>query len=926
MNPNEVPQLLKKIWSKRITNVPSKKISKRSEDAQPSDFSSQQQNVSIQSQGLIDPVDLEHSECFMQPKKLELSEDLIQPQSLKRAKGLEVLEGRLDQLDDLKDELKSSDEAPEASDDLKDELESSDEEADDQSDHGEKPKKRNKKSTPEALERQKIGADWNHFDPLYKDDFYRDRCLPLLDHARLTMLKVAKVDDLDIPFTLSCYRMFDQSYLPGLYGGKLMPRFDASRANSSRLFAQERRNYADPAYLAPFNVSGLQSIMARKPMKTSYHKKHPIDRNDPNSPYLYGNCLVCESCPCPPCRTSPDKKGWCLLHPTGELLDRVRVSKVILPNGIRNDTLPCDPKTAQHEGPNTCDMAELDIGDTIRQLAKCGIVEEKPYGCAITLLARTACYVTVFRWTAMRMLDDKNVKSSNGAGGCWRFYKLEKIHCIDLRSAESHLPFFLPMDVACHPRYGGDYSDRKFAILSYSKTTRNTIHHVLASDYSSSAPLVEQHNITCLNSISKIDFASANPMTIWAAATSYVRPAFTRGTMQDGPFSGNGHSLYLIDLRADSATFQWSPSAEEFLTEGIHSISGIMTDWEKCNRIWVSSVSAGKTWELDSRMPCKVVSSWSLPGLCDDVGSVLPIQGLHGDGTILVKTSNNDGGFVCPVLSVGKSPGSFGLHVYQPSLSQPRFQTQSLEIAACAIPSRYSASFVSSSMFPLSDVSDQVFTCGLAAFQVSTDEFLAQSAVEKMGCSPHHSKHVLSALTMTSKGDVYLHALLEEGSATSTPRSRIRDGLPIGSSVLRVPTTNQTTRLKDFAGGFNLYVSLSNVHPLTSSATLSQVVKTQADVQTFTSIPLCQPNADAEANQTTDWLPFSHSRVGPQLVVTRRGDESNINSGNLLLPSYEFEDPVSVGHERSLEEPTGQSKSDVTSEVIKASATLWDDA
>lgn len=899
--------------------------------------------------------------------------DLVQPEDLERGTGLQHLEALGEGI-----ELSDDDMARNGGDDNDDDEpskkknglgDSSDEEDDYEaaSDDEEQPTKRKRKrptkktqdevvkmedKTPKpkqrynrlAPKRERSELSWNRIvqgykltrtDILYREDFQRTRTLPNIDHARLTMLEAAKEDGLHIPFTLSTYRMFDHTYIPGLYGARLKPRLQKYRFENSRLFAQERRNFADPAYLAPFARPSLEyAFPKRRKLLTSYNKQYPVGRNDPNSPSMYGNCLVCETCPCPPCRTFSDNASRCLVYPAGELLDRVRVAKLVLPNTLREDSISeIMSQRSVKKGRRTkttvssaCDLAELDIEDTIREIAKCGVVESRPRGGFVTLVVRSACFVTVVRWTALETLDlgyDSLVgRSEEEASGCWRFYKLEKMHCIDLRFAEINHPSYMPLDVTCHAKSGGAYSDRKIAILTQTRTTRNTIYHVSASDYSTVSPLIEQHTIPCLSSISKIDFTSSHPMTLWAAANSYVRPAITEGILQDGPYAGNGHSLFLIDLRNDSATFQWSPSSEEFETEGFHSISGIMTDWDKENRLWVSSVSAGKTWELDSRMPCKVVSSWSLPGSCDDFGSVLPVSGLHGDGSILTKPCqlHNDDDFVRPILSVGKSPGSYGLHLYQPNVSLPRFQTQSLEVAGCAIPSRFSASYVASSCFPLPDVSDRVFTCGLAAFRTPTEYFLTKSDLNTVGCSLEESKHVLSALTMTNKGDIYLHALLEQSSTNRTAQ-KIRDCLSVGSSAFIVPTNQSRVTIseKDDSVGFSLKVSLSNVPPLPNSAVAAQTVMAQEDIQPFRSIPLCQPASST--NPPSDWRPVSHARIGPPVGV--RGRNSTIEEQSLLLPPYDFDDPVLFGNVKMKEDPGARPKSDVTSDILASAAMLW---
>lgn len=166
-----------------------------------------------------------------------------------------------------------------------------------------------------------------------------------------------------------------------------------------------------------------------------------------------------------------------------------------------------------------------------------------------------------------------------------------------------------------------------------------------------------------------------------------------------------------------------------------------MTDWQKEHSVWVSSLSAGKTWEIDSRMPCRAVNSFSLAATYDDDRYLLPAVGLFGGGSILtqpvVARYDMRTELIRPVLTVDKSPGATGLHMFQRPEFRPRFQTNSLECFACPGLSSHvyepEVSVARTSTFALPDVSEGVFTCGLTSFRTCASEFLAPGAVESLG-------------------------------------------------------------------------------------------------------------------------------------------------------------------------------------------------
>lgn len=625
--------------------------------------------------------------------------------------------------------------------------------------------------------------------------------------------------------TLRSYTQLDASYIPSKvqHVAKEETRYihDTLRLQTE-LYDRERLNRAIPAYVAPFHLPSLKNstegdIISRGiPSLKKFHRREipAIPRDDPNAPSLFGNCLLSFPCKCGACSTASTNDKTqptaCLLHPVGPLQDRVRLSFLSLPRG-RRMTIQKEPRANVPE--------ELEVGDRVRQLEQCGL---DPY----VAVVRTSECVIVFSVTFVKPRQSGPLVE----GECWGNADLQLLHRIDHRTLWRNRPSYRPVDVACHPRYGvGGFTPSKIAVLYESDIgDRNIIHHLQLTGESLT---FQEQTITNLQDISEIDFASHNPMMLWVVARSYVRPALTSSHLYHKlkrPRIGHGSSLYSIDLcvRGNSeATFHWSPSAADFLPEGVNSISSIRTDWNKPHRLWIASTSAVKTWEIDTRMPCRAVNSWSLPHMCDQTGALLPVAGLYGSGILFahphIVGEKND---VCktgqPMLSVGKSPGTFGIHLYQRPLVEPRFQTQSIECSSSpAISSFGKMSAATSSTFALPDVSDRIYTCGLTVFRRPWKNYLETTHRQEkqvLGLPEKDLTGVLCAVSLTSKGDVYVHNLLE--SLARSKRSKNFDGLPVGCSMISVPESTETGKSP---GSWNkLRVSLRNEFPVPSHAIL----------------------------------------------------------------------------------------------------------
>jgi hypothetical protein len=463
---------------------------------------------------------------------------------------------------------------------------------------------------------------------------------------------------------------------------------------------------------------------------------------------------------------------------------------------------------------------ELCLDDTILEIKQSGTwtVENNP---ECVFVARTGTHISVLS-VSVKKAFLREEKYAYKEDVCWGNYALEERKRIDLRSLSRSFPSYRPVSLACHPKYGNDLINARFAFASHSdRGDFNVIHHAIVEAEQSTT----KHTIACLKHISLIDFTSTHPMCLWSAAASYVRPALARDIQFDLPTLGLGTSLYTVDLRSNSATFQWSPSAQETMTEGVHSISGILTDWQRDNTVWVTSKSAGKTWEIDGRMACRPVNAWSLSSSCEDSALTFQQKGFYGEGSLLTKPQSSDvrGKLEdSPILNVDTTPGAFGFHIYQRPDNRPRFQTDSLEcIATPGLDFTKETSIATSSVFAFPEVADEVFVCGLSSFRVPFSQFVGESEL-KLADFAHENSNVLCALTMTNTGDLYCYSLLESNDEITNCR-HIPD-LPVGSKVVGIPhELDGKTKELEYThwkpnGGMNLKLYLTNQYPTPMNA------------------------------------------------------------------------------------------------------------
>lgn len=641
--------------------------------------------------------------------------------------------------------------------------------------------------------------DNHHSNKFWNNAHFLDaRMRPLLFDVRMELL----ASDPDRKMLLTRYQLLDHPYIPDqkAYGRSpvMMGPFHVDRWKASRDFAMERR-HTNISYLAPFTACALLECndQSREKDQWTGPQINPAQSCtvDESNSVIYGNCLVCLTCPC--CQ-----KNWFIIHRTGVNLSRVCVSNLTL------------PQQGQTRSKTKMEVPSIDVRNRILQISECG---------SSHVVVRTTATVTLFQIT-------NNVSDDGGDGSCTGF-SLKIVSKVKLECYNS-FESLGSLAIACHPQYGNDLVSAKFAVLSRTlETTRSYIHHM----FGNGRPV--EHLIGNLRNVDLIDFSCTNPMILWSAATSFVRPALVEDHCTSRLALGHGSSLFSIDLRSDKGTFQWSPSQADYITEGVHSISGILTDWNRANTVWVSSSSAGKMWELDARMPCREVTRWSIPGLVQDRNTIIPTSGLHGSGTIMTRPSSryneSTNAVVQPILCVDKSPGPGSIDLYQQPESRPRFQTASVETSVTPGLSSAGAysSIAQSSVFPLVDSSQNVFTCGLVCFRTHISDFLNDTQVSELGFSTDPSE-VLCTITSNSLGDIYAHTLLECSSGEGR-KSIIRRDFPLGNSVLVVPELKCSERACSIAG--DLRVTLSNKVTPAIDAQLS-VVSSRSNCRQFSTV------------------------------------------------------------------------------------------
>lgn len=292
---------------------------------------------------------------------------------------------------------------------------------------------------------------------------------------------------------------YDATFVPGRMKTVSGYRLNSMLAPTRRLpgtqrHKRERQDYSDPAYLAPFSANSLKEVMADDTStaakdddgqaSTTLNRRrqtHAILKDDPESPTEYGNCLAVLACTCSSCKGKRSAHSVCLLHPVGQVLDRVRLSFISLPCAV--------PRTTP------ADCPELDVGDIVRQITQCT---------PEVFVVRTRTCVVIIRVTMVAPPTPQNTATE-----CCGTAELHEVQRIDARSMSPHTRSYFPRDLTAHPKYGIGWTDPKIAILYESdRQERNIIHHASLG----SSLRTSEHAITNLHSIFNVDFSSQHPM------------------------------------------------------------------------------------------------------------------------------------------------------------------------------------------------------------------------------------------------------------------------------------------------------------------------------------------------------------------------------------------------------------------------------
>lgn len=712
------------------------------------------------------------------------------------------------------------------------------------------------------------------------------------------------------------------------------PSINPSEVLVSRMFLEDREMNSDPAYLAPFGVEALETAMRDEMVgRSDTVDKSKILAIAPRA--TQGNCLVVTSCPCPVCCARPPdgKHSWCLFHPKGTLLDTICVSNVIEPNGVHNAghffSVPSWEKTTRRKDrinairrkfPN-----EVCLDETIVEVKQGGSWDAENRECMFVI--RTTTHISVVE-ARVEYPELRQGGCDFADDTCWGNYSLREAQRIDLRSFDWSEPSYHPVSLTCHPRFGNLFAGPKFAFASSSEHScdQNVVHHCCFHD---DEIMPTMHTFPALRSIDAIDFTSSNPMVLWSAAASFVRPALCSNLqLKNQPPLGFGTSLYTLDLRTNIPIFQWSPSAEEMVTEGIHSISGLANDWENEHVVWVTSKSAGKTWEVDSRMPCQAVNRWSLTAGCEDASATFPQGGVFGDPSLLTKANRH--GIIhrtSPILNVDSTPGSFGIHMYQQPITRPRFQTESFE--STVQPQLLQKAGITrccfSSVYALPEVSDDIYTCGIAAFWTSLKGFATTREIQQWAF-PDADADILCTLTLTNRGDIYCHSLLE--SDTDMVNCKSFPDLPIGTAMIPLPPTldGKTSSIDHKSwkpsGGRNIKLFLSNRFPAPSfSLPTADGATASATRRKFFKVRREEHPSVKGRDIQNGYSVMAEARKSPN--SSSKGKHNIITiPASLVNNEQRWPGRLSVDEGTMRSAATGQS--DLSQEVLQKASEVWD--
>lgn len=639
-----------------------------------------------------------------------------------------------------------------------------------------------------------------------------------------------------------------------------------------------------------------------------------------------------------------------LLHPTGESLS---LSFVTLPHG-RKRKLEVD---ASNDGDSyLSNHAHVDVGGKVLQVDSCldisHLVKQNASifndgNFAWTFVARTALHCSVVKVKLKdiprkKKVTKKQLGDKNEEDYCTGEYDIIEIHRIPLHSNDDKVYYeFLHLAAnrqsgswygACYPNFAIVCSEvrRDSEHYHHYKRETNIIHNIQINNNGAN---VQKHCMENLKDIAHIQYSGNHPMVLWAAARSNTNPSLYTGKGSfHRPMIGYGHSLYNIDLRCDKATFTWSPSSEEFMMDGIHSVSGILTDFVNPYTLYVKSLSAGgRLYEIDSRMPSRAIFTWGLPGLSDDFKSRLSSSGIYGPGVLMTQPLDVMGfsnEIQIPVLSINQSPAAFGVQLYQRPRNYPRFHTRNLEAPMMTgLGSRLStgaqfdtASFATGSSYPISESSN---IKGIASFFVNSSQI--HKRLGSVGYE-HCPERALCVITANSMGDLHAQTLLALPH-TETKHAEIVIGNKVGSCAVQIPYSdddNEQIRTDRFSKVGDMFWRVSNDFPSDSQSILKQHVASRTQCRQFESIQLCHlPHRDNKemTSNDIDNISFAHP-----LPCTQFGDlqmdKKPLQMNTKFLQGAEMPEQK-LGNSFPGARPATNNRTDLTKESLNKLKEAW---
>lgn len=563
---------------------------------------------------------------------------------------------------------------------------------------------------------------------------------------------------------------------------------------------------------------------------------------------------------------------------------------------------------------------QLDVGARVMQIQGCfnanepqSITDKMPF------VVRTAKDCSMILCSTIDDHGDDNDDDQNGnSSTCTRKYNLQNIAKLTFDDGNGN--GLEPIHIAAKQQnstlQGGTVPT--FATVCKSRIDMvmgdvgpNVIHYTTCGGNGIDTLRYKIHNLA---SISLINFSTMNPNVLWSAARSNLKHELYQGRrFQKRPTIGYGHSLHSIDLRSSKASFVWSPSDDDFVCTGIHSVTGIFVEDENPYSIFASTYSSseGKVYHIDARMPARSLYSWTLAGLCDEERVMNSPSGIYGSGMMLAKAIHPYSGFGLdlgmdfPILGAKKEPQAFGFHIFQKPSKLGNFQTRNLEKMANTGLDPLGA-FATSSFHALPDVSERVFTTGIAAFYSPISSLVKEPQLLGYETPPNLALCIISA---NSRGDLYSYSMAACPGGQPGLSQAVNGG-PLGACAVSLQDGSFEVPDVDTSND-GLAWTLSNTYPSTESgrSTIKALPKSQ----------YCILNPTKTSHKTTriqrdDLITIKHSSPEKEFGT---GFERPPISRHLVahLPKGNREPIVSIGSKRrhyNIKEPSENLKSIVS--------------